>query len=77
MGIKMKVNLLVVLVSITAFYFGIKVILEPIWYSSKYLHKIDVSGFHWPLGLGFILFGIILLYIEYKRIKELDKDNFK
>ncbi len=64
-----EINLLVVLVSIVAFYFGVNIIIEPIWYSTKYMHQIDVSGFNIPLGLGFMLFGAIFLWSEYKRIK--------
>ena len=66
----MKINLLVILVSITALYFGIKVIVEPEWMSTKYMHKIDVSGYNIPFGILFIIFAVILLYSEYIRIKK-------
>lgn len=66
----MKVNLLPILIALVAFYWGIQVIVEPVWYDSKYLAKIDVSSIKWPLGVLFIFFGIVMLWLEFRRNKK-------
>ena len=66
----MKLNGLVIAVSLTAIFFGIKIIINPIWYSSKYHAKIDVSLIQYPLAFLFFLIAAALLFSEYKRYKK-------
>ena len=73
----MKKNLLPILISIVAFYWGIEVIIEPVWYDTKYMAKIDVSDFKWFLGIGFILFGFVMLFSEFRPKKDKNDNDQK
>ena len=63
----MKINYLSIIIALIAFYWGIHVIIEPVWYDSKYFAKIDVSEFKWFLGILFIFLGAIFLWSEMKK----------
>jgi len=65
----MKVSALVIGVALTAIFFGTKILINPIWYSSKYHAKIDVSLVQYPLACLFFLIAGGLLFYEYKKYK--------
>jgi len=70
----MKFNALAIIIAIISFVVGIRVILKPIWYDTKFMRVIDVTSYKWPLGTLFLIFGLVVVWSEYRRIKRLD-DN--
>jgi len=67
----MKFNALAIIIAIISFIVGLRVILKPIWYDTKFMRVIDVTSYKWPLGILFLTFGLIVLWSEYRRIKKL------
>lgn len=53
-----------ILFGIVCIILGITVIAHPTFYHRIYQRIIDVSAFHIPLGLSFIICGAIFLYVE-------------
>jgi hypothetical protein len=43
-------------------------IYQPVYYSKMYARYIDLTGVNIPLGLGFIIIGIVLLWRKNRKI---------
>jgi flagellar basal body-associated protein FliL len=47
--------------------FGLGIVIQPRWYSTKYEYYIDVTGYSLPLGIAFMIIGIAFIYAELKQ----------
>ena len=48
-------------------YLGVQIIHSPVYYSPVRARIIDLTGFNVPLGLGFVIIGIIFLWPRSKK----------
>lgn len=55
------------LAAVSAIVLGIQIILHPVYYAPFRARYIDLTGFNIPLGLGFIIIGIVILLPRRKK----------
>jgi len=67
---------LIYIASVITVYSGIDIILTPVWFSEKQDFLIDVTPIKWPLGVSFIICGVLLVYRERKKSKRKVKPLF-
>jgi len=48
-------------------YVGVQIIHSPVYYSPVRARIIDLTGFNIPLGLGFVIIGIIYIWPKSKK----------
>jgi len=60
--------------SIMCFIMGIDTIINPVWNSSKFQMKVDVTPISFPLGIAFIIIGLILIYSIYRKKSKTQKE---
>jgi hypothetical protein len=48
--------------SILMIFLGIMIIFKPVFYSRMYARYIDLSGFNIPLGVAFVIVGVIIIW---------------
>ncbi len=55
------------LAAISVIFLGLEIIFHPVYFSPVRARYIDLTGFNVPLGLGFIITGIIILWPRSKK----------
>jgi hypothetical protein len=53
--------------SVICIIFGIVILIKPAFYSTQFEYFFDFSKIKWPLGIFFILFGAIMLWLTVKK----------
>lgn len=55
------------LLGIFLIFFGISIIINPVWYSWKYGGYFDLSGYNTPFGGFCIILGMLLIWSEIRK----------
>ena len=56
--------------------FGIGIIIQPRWYSSKYEQYFDFTGVHVPVGTFFIVIGLLFFWVVLRKSAKVYQDKF-